>query len=163
MTSFNIMLICPSVVVPTAEGPSGLGFESVVMDLCRALGETDCAFNIAGFGQTEWPVDVRYDLSTFVEQLPELLSRIRAGRSTEVDLYGQGVERTLRFDVEGDRIAATCVSRTGWIPEPPREELDCSELLEMLESVALEFAKSLRLVWPHCAEMVPFVDWLRVR
>jgi len=157
------MLICPSAVEATAEGPPDLGFESVVMDLCSVLAETNCAFSIAGFGQAEWPVDVRYDLSTLVEQLPELLSNIRVRRSAEIDLYGQGIERTLRFDVEGDRIVATCVSRTGWTPSPAKEELDYSELLEMLDSVAFEFAKFLRLVWPQCAGMVPFVDWLYAR
>ncbi|MGK5518645.1 hypothetical protein ACSNN9_04745 [Micromonospora sp. URMC 107] len=160
MTSFNITLVAPSTVASATEGPSDQDFESIVMELCSVLAETDCAFSMAGFGQDQWPVDVRYDLSTLVEQFPDLLSGIRVGGSAEVDMYGQGIERTIRFAVSGDRVEATCISRTGWVPDPVIEEVDYSELLTMLESVAFAFAKSLRMVWPQCAEMVPFADWL---
>lgn len=165
MSFFNITLVGPSVVAPMAEGPSGLDFESVVMDLCSVLAEADCSFGIAGFGQAKWPVDVRYDLSTLVEQLPETLSRIKARESAEIDLYGQGTERTLAFSfgVGGDWVTVTCLSRTGWIPVPAQVELEYSKLLEMLESVAFEFAKSLRLVWPQCVELAPFSEWLGLR
>jgi hypothetical protein len=159
MTSLNIVLVVPSTAEPAAEGPSELDYESVVMELCSRLAETDCVFRMAGFGQEQWPVDIRYDLSTLIEQIPELLSGLRSNGSVEVDLYGQGVERTLSFVVAGNRVTATCISRTGWIPSPDVEEIDLSELLAMIESVAFEFAKFMRMVWPQCAKMAPFMEW----
>jgi hypothetical protein len=163
MASFNIVLVAPSTAEPAAEGPSDLDYESIVMELCSRLAETDCVFSMAGFGQEQWPVDIRYDLSTLIEQLPELLSALRSNGSVEVDLYGQGVERTLSFVVVGDRVTATCASRTGWIPNPDVEEIDLAELLAMIESVAFEFAKFMRMVWPQCAKAAPFVDWVSAR
>jgi len=157
------VLVGPSAVEPAVEGPFDLDYESIVMELCSRLAETDCVFRMAGFGQEEWPVDIRYDLSTLIEQLPELLSGLRSNGSVEVDLYGQGVERTLRFVVAGDRVTAVCASRTGWIPNPDVEEIDRSELLAMIESVAFEFAKFMRMVWPQRAETAPFVDWISAR
>lgn len=163
MASFNIVLVAPSTAEPAAEGPSYLDYESIVMELCSRLAETDCVFRMAGFGQKQWPVDIRYDLSTLVEQLPELLSALRSNGSVEVDLYGQGVERTLSFVVAGDRVTTACASRTGWIPNPDVEEIDLAELLAMIESVAFEFAKFMRMVWPQCAKTAPFVDWVFAR
>ncbi|MBQ0989361.1 hypothetical protein KBX08_04555 [Micromonospora sp. H61] len=159
MTSLNIVLAVPSAAEPAVGGPSELDYESVVMELCSRLAETDCVFRMAGFGQEQWPVDIRYDLSTLIEQLPELLNGLRSNGPVEVDLYGQGVERTLSFVVAGDRVTATCASRTGWIPNPDVEEIELAELLAMIEAVAFEFAKFLRMVWPQCAKMAPFADW----
>jgi hypothetical protein len=163
MTSFNIVLVAPSTATSAAEGPSDLDFQSVVMELCSRLAETDCVFRMSGFGQARWPVDIRYDLSTLVEQLPDLLGGLRANASAEVDLYGQGIERTLSFVVTGDRVTITCASRTGWIPNPDVEEIDRSTLLVMVESVASEFAEFMRMMWPQCARTAPFVDWLPAR
>lgn len=163
MASFNITFIRPVAVIPAVAGPSDLDFDSVVMDLCQVLAETDCTFRIAGFGQSQWPVDVRYDLSTLVEQLPDVLTQIRAHESAEIDLYGQGIERTLRFGIHEDGVIVSCVSRTRWAPNPVKEELSYSELVSMLESVAAEFGESLRLIWPQLAEMKPFSEWRSTR
>ncbi|BCB78383.1 hypothetical protein GCM10022251_30330 [Phytohabitans flavus] len=163
MTSFNVVLVVPLTAELAAEGPSDPDYESVVMELCSRLAETDCVFRMAGFGQEQWPVDIRYDLSTLIEQLPDLLNGLRSNGSVEVDLYGQGVERTLSFVVNGDRVTAACASRTGWMPNPDVEEIDLAELLAMIESVAFEFAKFMRMVWPQCAKTAPFVDWVSVR
>ncbi len=88
------------------------------MEVCEFLGDTGYAFRISGFGQAEWPVDVWYDLSTLVEQLPDALAALRRGEPAEIDLYGQGVERTLIFEPAGDVVSITCSSRTRWQPEP---------------------------------------------
>lgn len=163
-TPFEIAFRRPVAVVPAVpSGPSGLDFDSVVMDLCQALAESDCFFRIGGFGQSAWPVDVRYDLSTLIEQLPDVLDKIGSRLSAKIDLYGQGVERVLRFEVNGDRVEVSCESRASWIPEFDVQNIDHLDLLSRLESVAKEFAESLRLVWPELAGMEPFVNWLKLR
>jgi hypothetical protein len=160
-TSFEIVLRRPTAVASTAAaGPSGLDFDSIVMDLCQVLAGSDCFFRIGGFGQSDWPVDVRYDLSTLIEQLPDTLDKVRSRLTAEIDLCAQGVERTLRFEINGDLVVVSCESRTSWTPEFNVENIDYSDLLSMLESVATEFAESLRLVWPQLAGSVPFVNWL---
>ncbi|WP_329072324.1 hypothetical protein [Amycolatopsis sp. NBC_01480] len=59
-------------------------FDSMVAAACGLLAETDCRFHIEGFGALEWPVDVAYDLSAFVEQLPDLIARIRSRSRAEL-------------------------------------------------------------------------------
>ena len=163
-TSFEIVLRGPAVVASTvAAEPFGQDFDSVVMDLCQVLAENDCYFRIGGFGQSDWRVDVRYDLSTLIEQLPDTLDKVRSRLAAEIDLYAQGVERTLRFEINGDFVTVLCESRTSWTPEFSVEDIGYSGLLSMLESVATEFAESLRLVWPQLANSMPFVKWLEGR
>jgi hypothetical protein len=145
-----------------ADGPLEDDFDSVVMTLCLVLGETDAAFRIGGFGEPNWPVDVRYDLSTFVEQLPEALASLSSGSETEIDLYGQGIERTLRFCPEGDVVRITCDSRTLWRPNPEVEVVPQGQLVVMFTLIATEFAESLRMVWPRYLAYPPFKDWSRL-
>ncbi|MBL1098091.1 hypothetical protein [Streptomyces coffeae] len=51
----------------------GHTYDCLVMEGCRQLEDTDCRFVIGGFGQQCWRFDVGYDMSSLVEQLPELL------------------------------------------------------------------------------------------
>ncbi|MEU5260409.1 hypothetical protein [Amycolatopsis sp. NPDC021455] len=129
----------------------------MVMDLCVILAENECSFEICGFGQLRWPVDVKYDLSTFIEQLPEALRCIKDRVPVEVDLYGQGIERSLKFETKGEFVHISCESRTGWVPRPDVEKIGYLDLLSMLESVASEFTSSLRLVWPQLGGRARFV------
>ncbi len=159
-TSFKVNFLAPDSIVSEAPAlPSSLEFESVVMDLCAVLAENECSFEVSGFGQLEWPVDVKYDLSTFVEQLPEALRGIRDRTSAEIDFYGQGLERRLIFEFKGELVNISCESRTNWVPKPNVEEIGYQELLSMLESVASKFASSLRLVWPQLENKDPFCNW----
>lgn len=51
---------------------------------------------VSGFGQKKWPVDCRTDLATIIEQIPEILEKIRAERFFfKLDFYEQGIERQL--------------------------------------------------------------------
>ncbi|WP_406450801.1 nucleoside-triphosphatase [Streptomyces sp. NBC_00876] len=135
-------------------------YETLVMEACEALAEAgDCGFRMGGFGTPEWPVDVAYDLSTLMEQLPALLAGVRAGREVEVDLYSQGLERTLTFHPEGEVVAIRCASRTRWVPEPEWERVPRDELLAMLTGLAADFADGLAAVDSPLAEVSPFREW----
>lgn len=161
MTAFEIVLKRPTIVPEAVPAePSDLDFDSIVMELCTVLASSDCFFRIGGFGQSDWPVDIRYDLSTLIEQLPETLGAVRSRLPATIDLYGQGIERTLRFDFGGNFVNVSCDSRTRWKPEVNIQGMTYSGLLSMLESVAKEFAESLRLVWPRLATLPPFLGWL---
>lgn len=160
-SSFAMTLVRPATAVAAVAGPPESDFESLVMELCLILADTDCAFRISGFGQERWPVDVPYDLSTVVEQLPDALTQLAKGRPADIDLYGQGIERTLHLRPDGDLIRIRCTSRTGWVPDPAAEVRSAEEVTSMLTTVAREFAECVRMIWPRHAGRSPFAEWLR--
>ncbi|MET3496457.1 hypothetical protein [Variovorax boronicumulans] len=132
---------------PRLYDPDDDDVRSIVMDLCGALDES-ADFLIAGFGQARWPVDVRTDLAVFLEQLPDAVQALRARQAAVIDLYEQGIERTLEFLPPGDRCAVRCISRTDWAPDPEVEELDITALDDMLLAVRDEFLKVLAQLAP---------------
>jgi hypothetical protein len=137
-------------------------FMSRVIDACALLGQTDCRFHVAGFGQDPWPVDVCYDLSTVVEQLPAALTALRHGQAAEIDFYGQGIERLFGFapvDAAGT-VVVRCASRLpGWVPDPAVEAVPHDELERMLTRLAHDFTRSLGRICPALASHEPFVHW----
>jgi hypothetical protein len=161
--TFSISLSCPPTPsgVEIARGSQGSAedYEQMVMDACEILAVADCRFRIEGFGSSEWTVDVGYDLSAFMEQFPELLVGVRERRSVEVDLYSQGVERTLEFNSEGDLVEIRCVSRTDWVPDPDVEFVTRKDLEAMLSKLAVDFSVALRDVGSSFAQVAPFVNW----
>lgn len=134
-------------------------YEYLVMEACALLAETDCQFHVEGFGSSDWRLDVEYDLSAFMEQLPETLAGIRARHPVELDLYPQGVERTLSFDAGGEVVSIRCASRTNWRPCPGVEVVGRDELSRMLSRLASDFARSLRVMRSPIARLKPFSDW----
>lgn len=135
-------------------------YESLVMAACGLLGDTDCRFHIQGFGSLEWPVDVTYDLSAFMEQLPDLLARIRLRSRAELDMYSQGIERTLEFIPKGELVEIHCLSRTNWAPNPSIEIMERKALEEMLSGLAVDFAISLATIGSPIAQAQPFSSWV---
>lgn len=86
---------------------------------------------------------------------------LRAGRETEVDLYPQGVERTLTFRPDGGRVRISCVSRTSWVPRPDVEVRAADELMDDCVRLARDFATALAAVAPAVARLPPFDRWTR--
>jgi hypothetical protein len=144
-------------VAPMPDGD--LDYDLLVMEACKVLAETGCVFTICGFGNDDWPVDVAYDLSTLVEQLPDLLDDLHAHRVGEIDLYGQGVERTLCFHPSGSEVRVTCTSRTTWAPDPAVESIDRDQLQAMIVRLLSAFSTSLKVSGSPLADVAPFPDW----
>ncbi|MEU0399251.1 hypothetical protein ABZ318_03205 [Streptomyces sp. NPDC006197] len=134
-------------------------YESLAMDACQLLSETDARFIISGFGQPEWPVDVSYDLSSVIEQLPAAIDCLQQGRDARIDLYGQGVERCLLFAPAGVTVEIRCVSGTTWRPDPDVEVMPRVEVLKHLTDLASEFGAALRKAAPEVAALTPFARW----
>ena len=153
MTGFHVELRRPP-DLPAAPGPpSASDHASVVMDACELLAATNTEFRMSGFGNNHWPVDVSYDLSTFMEALPAALAALTAGEAAEIDMYGQGIERTLAFARNGDEVTISCQSRTSWRPSPGTETMPYADLLTMLQQVAREFDAALAALWPVCEDL----------
>lgn len=136
-------------------------YETLAMYGCHLLSQTDCTFHMSGFGDDNWPLDVGYDMSTVIESLPEVLGFVRSHTSGELNMYSQGVERTLKFSSENDRAAIRCYSRTSWVPDPVVELMEYPELHAMFERLAMDFAASLNLIRPDVAGVQPFSTWLQ--
>jgi hypothetical protein len=124
-------------------------YEHLVMVACEALSEAGCGtFQMGGFGNDEWPVDVAYDLSVFMEQVPSLVARLRERQDFEMDLYSQGLERTLVFRHVEDTVVIQCLSRTAWTPRPEFETLARAELLAMVSELATNVMAGVKKVAP---------------
>ncbi|TDU05341.1 hypothetical protein EDD99_3850 [Streptomyces sp. 846.5] len=68
---------------------------------CADLASADASSLIGGFGRNDWEFDISYDLSALMESLPDLIAAVRHQQQFELDLYPQGVERTLNLPVPG--------------------------------------------------------------
>ncbi|SHF10161.1 hypothetical protein [Streptoalloteichus hindustanus] len=122
------------------------------------LGDTGYRFVAGGFGPSEWAVDT-YDLSTLVEELPELLQALRRGAEWSVDMYAPGLERTLRFRPRGTTVWVSCESRTSWRPNPPDELIGHAALEDMLTTLATDYGRALKDIGSGFAELEPFPSW----
>ncbi|MCC5480428.1 hypothetical protein ACFV2N_12420 [Streptomyces sp. NPDC059680] len=134
-------------------------YESLVMDACELLGETDCRFHVAGFGQDPWPVDISYDLSSVIEQLPQAWTALRRKERAQIDFYGQGVERAITFAPAGEQIIMTCTTQTNWIPDPATEIASLSDVEGRLAALAHDFRRALDRACPDIAAREPFAQW----
>jgi hypothetical protein len=158
---FHLSLELPSSSVASSV-PAGLDaddFPSLVMEACELLRETDCRFRMGGFGLEDWNLDVGYDMSSVIEQLPELLSALQSGTDAELDLYTPGVERSISFVADGSFINAKCQSLTSWVPPDPVERLDSREIIEMFEKLAIDFARAVAIVNSDMASIRPLDRW----
>ncbi|MFF5265537.1 hypothetical protein ACFY4C_42245 [Actinomadura viridis] len=159
--TFSMVLTAPSADAEPDDDaePSHDDFDSVVMDACNVLSRTDARFEVRGFGPDPWPVDVSYDLSTALEQLPDVLAGIRATKRVTLDFYGQGMGRELVFTPQRDDTEIVCVSRTSWEPDPATERMTSTELERMLVRLAMTFAESVSRVAPRFAVVAPLSRW----
>ncbi|MFF2330074.1 MULTISPECIES: hypothetical protein [unclassified Streptomyces] len=144
---------------PTPDLEIADDYESLVMEVCKILSETDCHFLISGFGQDDWPVDISYDLSSVIEQLPAAIVDLQRGSQAEIDLYGQGVERRLSFIPSGGLVEIRCVSGTKWSPDPEMETASRSDVLELLTGLARDFRIAVQKALPDLVAQSPFATW----
>ena len=118
---------------------------AILMSICEVFESSQIVtFIVSGFGQTKWPVDCRTDLATIIEQVPEILEKIREGEyAFQLDFYEQGIERQLVFEEDNNLVKVTCISRTHWTPSPSSifmEKVEVSTMFESLYSNFLEYS-----------------------
>ncbi|WP_037607287.1 hypothetical protein [Streptacidiphilus rugosus] len=117
-------------------------------------------FRIGGFGAEDWEFDISYDMSSFVESLPELVEGLQTRRECEIDLYPPGIERTLTFRYpDQDTVEVECASRTSWAPRPSKEISSRTDLLALCRALQKDFAVSLEAVGSDVARLPPFDAW----
>lgn len=159
--SFNPAVQSRAAAPGLASLEPGDDYETLVMEACTALFDAGGSrFHIGGFGNDEWPLDIGYDLSAFMEQFPSLIAGVRERREVEVDIYSQGIERTLTFRPSEDLVMIHCESRTNWVPNPEFESIAQSELVAMLSKLAQNFARVLKAINSELSGVAPFSCWL---
>ena len=114
---------------------------------------------VGGFGDASWPVDVQYDLSIVLQQLPEVIGSLRASRPTTLGFYGQGVERMVDISPIGGDLDLACRSGTDWQPQPREERVSPIELESMLVRLASSFASAVSVVSPGFGRSSPLPAW----
>lgn len=114
---------------------------------------------MSGFGQSIWPVDVSYDLSAVMEQLPDAVDMLRQGGHAEIDFYGQGIERLIEFSPQGTQIAVRCTSRLDRMPGPDVEFALRDDVDRLLGGLAHSFKVALVRTSPGMAALEPFSGW----
>jgi hypothetical protein len=129
---------------------------SILVDLCRGI-ENQAEFVFSGLGEQHWPVDVGTDLPIFLEQLPAILHSVRSRSATEIDLYGQGIGRTINLSPAGESYVATCSSSEAWQPHPAVEHIEGESLEGMLNRVQENFIGYVRQAAPTLSKH----EWLR--
>ncbi|MGB3401140.1 MAG: hypothetical protein WBA77_00455 [Microcoleaceae cyanobacterium] len=134
---------------------------SVIIDLCDILEEEEIVcFRVKGFGQNNWPVDVATDLSSILEQLPEVIDSIhKENYPCHLDFYEQGIERKLVFEKSDKLVKITCYSRTSWIPSPTFILENKEYILSMFIKLKSSFVEVANKVCPQLSASDLFIVW----
>lgn len=134
---------------------------SILSDLCELAQSRQGVFRVGGFGQAQWPVDVRTDLCVVLEQLPRLLRAVKSGSPAVLDFYEQSIRRRLTFAPLRKDYEVTCVPFSPyWEPSPATERIGRVALERMLAAVLDEFMKFLRRVAPQLERHAWIRAWL---
>jgi len=132
---------------------------SILSDVCEFAQSKRGVFRVGGFGQAQWPVDVRTDLCVVLEQLPEVLAAVKSGKPTVLDFYEQGIQRRITFTPAAANYEMTCTAFSRyWEPSPATERIGRVALGRMLSGVLDEFMGFMRCVAP-ALEQHP---WIRI-
>lgn len=129
---------------------------------CRALARTEgVSFEVGGFGQDRWPVDVETDLAVVLEQLPGVFSGLRRrGEPFKLDFYEQGIERFLTCTPTDDRVTFECASAAlHWSPGPAVEIVGSAEAERMFRALHTTYATAVERVCPWLARALAFERW----
>jgi hypothetical protein len=133
----------------------------VALHTCEVLEETGAVFVVSGFGDPQWPVDVQFDLASVVPQLPQVISDLAAERQTEINLYEQGVQRTVEMTPQGaSSVLLRCKSFGDWNPLSADETMTLGDLQEMVGGLAVKFAGAVAEIYPDLATVPPLPQWL---
>jgi len=139
--------------------------QAVTMEICGRLHDLKVVeFVVRGFGQYPWAVDVWYDLSMMLEEVPALFECIdnNGPDAFTLNYAAQGTERSLIFTIEGDRVEIICESRTDWQPDPRVEISDLKTLDEMFSRLLLTLVSETGRYFPDLIENRYFKEWRRL-
>ncbi|WP_018655959.1 hypothetical protein [Actinomadura flavalba] len=65
-------------------------YQISVVSACRVLAGSGLRFQFSGFGLADWNLGIQYDLSAFMEKLPEMLKGIAVDQMRKVGQSAPG-------------------------------------------------------------------------
>ncbi|EHR62591.1 polysaccharide deacetylase family protein [Saccharomonospora cyanea] len=139
------------------------GYEVEVMAACEVLEQAGVGFRVSGFGLDDWRLDVEYDCSIFMENLPDLLDALARKEEHVFFFASQGVEVVLAFVPVDESVVINCSSLVARAPSPVVETTARADLVSMLERFAVDFGVALTRVSPPLASEEPFRSWAEGR
>jgi len=110
----------------------------IIMFLCNSLAGW-AVFEVRGFGQASWPVNVATDLAVVLEQLPVVIRGLRQRQECTLDFYEQSVQRQVNFLPAEEQVRLQCLSGTDWTPVPTEVVQSRAELLMELRELRDSF------------------------
>lgn len=141
--------------------------EAQLMAACELIADAGVAdFRLLCCGEHPWPVDVRTDLSVFLEQLPGLLQALMEGSpSFRLRMYEQGIETVLAFTRAGGLLQVRCEpllaggeNRFG----THGESLGVQMLVHSMAGVLSAFIQCCERVCPQLLMRTELTDWRRL-
>lgn len=130
----------------------------LLVGICGAL-RRNIEFNVSGFGQARWPVDVETDLPLFLDQLPAAILNADSGLAFEIDFYEQGLERRIEFSPVGKSFYVSCSSGTDWRPEPKFLNIDQNSVVSLLREPMERFVEIVVSALPVVLQNPCFQSW----
>ncbi len=134
---------------------------SVFHDICKILSEQpNIKFAISGFGQNEWPVDVKTDLMCVLEDMREIVARLsKDDYNFEFYLYEQGIERKLNFSSKDNVVDVLCTSYTDWQPNPAEIKMGKDQVKKIFIDLITAFCLAAKEVSPKVCNHQWYEDW----
>jgi hypothetical protein len=161
--TFDLRLELPDIVPPEERPDVAYDSElddvrSILRDLCRSLGEVrDVRFKMT-VGDP-MPVSVRRDLVVVMEQLHDVLAKLREEGTATLDLYEQGIEAQVVFAVNGEHMQIGRRDLLGRTTPPCEFEVPREFVVESLRSLARTFVDVTKRRSGERASHPWFADW----
>jgi hypothetical protein len=147
----------------------------ILFFLCNGLEESNLVrFQVEGFGDSPWPVDIEADFEIVLEQLPQLLKFLdtTASSTADLDFYEQGIERQLVFTKTGDLIKINCqpLPVANRLNEPPQDDwgqdieevpIESASLKNMICNLIRNFVLIANELYPEWTDHELFQEWCR--
>jgi hypothetical protein len=133
--------------------------ESVLRDICEIISDTDKVhFCVSAFNM-DWPVDIETDLLIVISQIPAIIIKLKQNEETQLDFYEQGIERSIKFQPQGEDIVISCFDLMGDRLSPP-EQYDKSEIIKQLVILVQDFIDIASKICPAYLKHPLLKNWL---
>ena len=130
----------------------------VLAPLCSALARDPRVALVLRFGDEAWPVDVGTDLCTLVEQLPQVARSLEGAFS--IDLFEQGIERTLAFvPIDGDAYQVRCSRLVSPAEVLGTLRVSAAEVQASLRRLTTRFVAMAEVVGPELVRDPAYQAW----
>jgi len=135
---------------------------SILYNICENFEQCGkIFFEVGGFGQDSWPVDCRFDLLSVIEQVPDIVRKIRRNQYNFVlDFYEQGIERKIVFKDNYSNIEMSCESRLGWNPDPKKITMDKEAIKNIFIKLYEDFLLCARSLCKNLIEQPLLKEWM---